>query len=351
MPIKVGIVGLGAMGVWHAATLRELRGFVLRSVCDITPAQRAVAEQDYGCRAFGELKPFLADPELDLVVVATPSHAHVEPTLAALRAGKHVVCEKPLAQTESDARRMFAAAEGAEKQLLTFQNRRWDSDFLTVARMVRSGRLGELQNIRLLRWFWSDLMQTFGVKSYRPGWRSEAAYGGGALLDFGAHYFDQLLQLLPAPVVDVYGDLRARRWTRDADDQFLAILRTANGVVAQVEFSQNAHPPLQVEWLLSGSQGGFRYDPDGSQYFTHNTRGKARSTPVKNLPSDWRAFYQNVAAVLAGRNPPAVQPRETLRLMRLLDAIRRSAATGKVVAFDDVYAPSTSTSPAPSRQA
>lgn len=339
MAIRVGIVGFGSMGLWHAERARTLPGFALHSVCDITPTQRRIATRDFGCLAHARLRSFLADRELDLVIVATPSHAHEAPVVTGLRAGKHVLCEKPLARTEAEARRMFAAAARAKRALMTFQNRRGDADFLTVRYAIRSGRLGPLHDIRLLRWEWTDIMRTFGVASYRPAWRSEAAYGGGTLLDFGAHYFDQLLQLLDSPVDSVFADLRGRRWTRDADDQFLVTLRTVDGIVAHVDYSQNAHVPLRVEWALSGRDAGFCYTPEGSAFYTHDARGHARVHGVKNAKGNWDILYHNIRAVIEQGAEPAVKPRETLRLMRVLDAVRRSARTGRVVRIKDEYAP------------
>jgi len=327
------------MGVWHAERARRLPGFRLRSVCDITPERRQAAERDHGCPAHAKLGPFLADDDLELVVVATPSHAHEKPVIAALKAGKHVLCEKPLARTEAEARRMFAAAERAGRTLMTFQNRRGDSDFLTVRKVVSTGRLGRLHDVRLIRWCWTDLMTTFGTASYRPGWRSEAACGGGTLLDFGAHYLDQVLLLLESPIESVYGYLRGLRWTRDADDQFQVILRTVDGTVAQIEYSQNAHVPIQVDWAVAGEDRGFRYEEKRSVLYSHTARGREKVTHVPNAREDWDILYRNLRGVIGGKAEPAVRPRETLRLMRVLDAIRRSARTGRVVRIKDEYAP------------
>jgi scyllo-inositol 2-dehydrogenase (NADP+) len=339
MAVEVGIVGLGTWGTWHAGRLRQLPGFKLRSVCDITPERRQAAKRDFGCPAYANLNEFLADDRLQLVIVATPSHAHETPVVAALRAGKHVLCEKPLAQTEAAARRMFTAAQRARRTLMTFQNRRGDADFLTAKKVVDSGRLGRLLDIRLVHWGWTDVMRKFGVKSFRPGWRTEAAYGGGTLLDFGPHHFDQLLQIVRSPIESVYADLRGRRWTKDADDQFLAILRTAEGTVVQLEYSQNSHVPVHVNWAINGTDAGFRYEEKQSFLYSHSTRGREKVSPVKNVPADWDRMHQNIRAVVAGRADPLVQPRETLRVMRVLDAIRRSAQSGRVVTIQDEYAP------------
>jgi scyllo-inositol 2-dehydrogenase (NADP+) len=327
------------MGTWHAERARRLPGFALHSVCDITPAQRQVAEREYGCAVHAGLESFLAADRLDLVVVATPTHAHEKPVVRALSAGKHVLCEKPLARTELEARRMFAAAARADRTLMTFQNRRGDADFRTVQKVVRSGRLGRLHDLRLIRWCWTDLMWTFAVKSYRPAWRSEAAYGGGTLMDFGAHFFDQLLLLLDSPIQTVFGDLRGRRWTQDADDQFTAILCTTDGVVAHVEYSQNAHVPIDVQWTINGSDAGFRYDPRESYWYERDLRGREKVRTIKNARDDWDILYRNLRRVIAGEAEPAIQSRQTLRLLRVLDAIRRSARTGCTVTIDDEYAP------------
>ncbi len=339
MAIRVGILGCGAMGLWHARRVRELRGYALHSIHDTSSEQRQAAAEEFGCPVYDSLPKFLADRALNLVVVATPSHAHVRPTIAALKAGKHVLCEKPLARTEAEASRMFAAAQKTRRTLMTFQNRRWDSDFLTVRKAVASGRLGRLLDIRLIRWGYTNIMQTFGAPGYRPAWRTEASFGGGTLLDLGAHYLDQLLQLVPQPIETVFGDLRGRRWTRDADDQFLVVLRTRDGLVAQVEYSQNAHVPVAVEWAVSGAKAGFRYDQDRSLICTHDARGAEKVRYVQNAGGNWDAAYHNLRAVLERGAQLAIQPHETLRLMRILDAVRRSALTGQVIRIKDEFAP------------
>ncbi len=326
------------MGLWHARRVRALPGYTLQSIQDTSAEQRRAAADEFGCPVHESLPEFLADRELDLVVVATPSHAHVEPTIAALKAGKHVLCEKPLARTEAEARRMFAAARQARRTLMTFQNRRWDSDYLTVRKAVASGRLGCLLDIRLIRWGYTNIMQTFGAPGYRPGWRTEASFGGGTLLDFGAHYLDQLLQLVPQPIESVFGDLRGRRWTRNADDQFLVILRTRDGLVAQAEYSQNAHVPVAVEWALNGVKAGFRYDKGESLVFTHDARGCEKVRYVQNASGDWDTAYHNLRAVIERGAPPAIRPQETLRLLRVLDAVRKSARTGRVIRIKDELA-------------
>ncbi|MBU0640009.1 MAG: Gfo/Idh/MocA family oxidoreductase [Planctomycetes bacterium] len=340
MSVGCGIVGFGEMAKWHAECVQNLDGLSLHSVFDITPACRAEAADRFGCRPYDNLAAFLDDDDLTLVIVATPSHAHVEPSLAALRAGKHVLVEKPIARTESEAEQMFAAAQTAGRTLMTFQNRRYDSDFLTTRQAVESGKLGRIHDIRFVRWCYSRIIATFGARAYRPGWRTEAAYGGGTLLDFGAHYLDQLLQLVPAPVESVYGELRGRRWTREVDDQFLVVVRFADDLTAVVEFSLSAVPSgVDVTWAISGARGGYRYEKDQGLLYSRNEDDEESVDTIPACPEDWPALYRNLCDVVNAAAEPLVKPRETLRLMRVLDAARRSAETRQVVAVDDVYAP------------
>ncbi|MBN2446584.1 MAG: Gfo/Idh/MocA family oxidoreductase [Phycisphaerae bacterium] len=338
MPLGIGVAGFGAMGRWHANAAQRTSGLKLVSVLDITPTCRKDAAKEHGCDTFAKLDEFVADERLDAVVVATPSNAHVEPVLAALRAGKHVLCDKPLVQTESQARRLFTAAEKAKRLLMTFQNRRLDGHFLTTADVVASGKLGPVQDIRYTEWAYTNLMQTFGVKGYRPGWRSEAAYGGGVLLDFGPHYIDQLLQMVSAPVESVYAIMQHRRWTRDADDQFLTVIRFRGDVTATIEVAHVAHPPIRVCWAINGPDGGYLFENDKGRIYTHTASRKEKVRDVRKKPDDWDGVYRNFRDAILGKAEPMVRPHETLRLMRVLDAIRRSSDSGCVVTLRDEYA-------------
>lgn len=338
------------MGRWHGDAIVRTPGLRLRSVCDITAGCRKDAEKKFGCETFSELGAFLADDQLDAVVVATPSHAHVEPVLAALKSGKTVLCDKPLVQSEREAKRLFSAAEKADRHLITFQNRRFDNYFRTAYKVVQGGKLGQLHELRLSEWWFNDVMATFGVKGYRPGWRTQAAYGGGVLMDFGPHYVDQLLQMVPEPVTAVHCVLNARRWAVDTDDQFVLSIQFESGVQAIIEVMMAAQVPLKTVWAISGSDAGFRWEQDAGTLYRRHANGKMTQKQIKPLPDDWDAFYRNLKNVLSGREEPLVKPSETLRLMRVLDASRRSAERGKVISIDDIYADGASRRPALGRR-
>lgn len=342
MPYKLGIVGYGAMGRWHAEAIERVRGLHLHSVCDITPVCRKDAEKKHGCQTHSDLKPFLQDPELDGVVVATPSHAHVQPVLAALKVGKPVLCDKPLVQNEREAKRLFTAAEKAGVVLMTFQNRRFDPYYKAAKKVITDGKLGKLHDLRLSEWWYNDVMATFGVAGYRPGWRTEAAYGGGVLNDFGPHYVDQLLQLVPQRVTGVHCVLSARRWTMDSDDQFVLSIQFEEGIQAIIEVMMAAHVPMSTVWAITGSDGGFRWEDDAGHFYQRSARGKVKHKLIKPPTGEWDDFYRNFHDLLRGKAEPLVKPNETLRLLRVLDAARRSAVKGKVIPIEDIYAGGTS---------
>jgi len=333
--IRVGVVGYGKMGSYHAREIpSQQRGFVIHSICDTSPGRLAAAKAELGCKTYSRLEEFLADKDLDLVVVATPSNAHVEPAIAALKAGKHVVVEKPMCTSYKDALRMAEAAKRARRVLVVYQNRRWDDYFLTTRKVVESGRLGRLYDIRFITWTWSRLMQTFGVKEFRPQWRSEAKFGGGVLLDFGPHYLDQLLLLVDSKVADVYCNLAGRRWTADADDQFQVTVRFENGVIATVEVSHNAIVPVDLRWVINGEKAGYKFENGQGWILTRTAKGDLRTRPVKAVPTNWAMFYKNLYRHLTKGEPPAVPLEQSLRLMKLIDAARKSACTGRVVAVN-----------------
>jgi len=154
-PIRVGIAGLGRSG-WgiHARLLEPLKDkYRIVATCDIDAARGQEMVARFGGRAYQDYAGLLGDPEVELIVVALPSYLHPSHSIMALQAGKHIVCEKPMAARVSDADAMIAAAKKAGKVLTIFQNRRYHADFLKVREVIASGKLGRIVMIPAqLRW-------------------------------------------------------------------------------------------------------------------------------------------------------------------------------------------------------
>ena len=325
--IRVGIVGFGSMGQYHADNFfKGSNKFELVAVCDPTEGRRKLAEQQYSVVSYESYKRFLEDEKVELVLAATPSNSHCEMAVKAMEAGKHCIVEKPMCLDTREAEEMIAVSHKTGKLLSVFQNRRWDSDARTTRQVIQSGVLGKIYQIKFASWGYSNLMQTYGVKEFRPQWRSEKKYGGGTLYDFGAHYIDELLTLIESPAVAVFGDLKALRWTKDADDSFCLIVYFANGVTAHLEYSQSSLATYGTGWLINAEKGGYR---NGT--IITGEPGQLKEEKVEELPTDWNIYYENIFEVLTKGAELLVKPEQVRRVMLIMDAMRESNEKRQVV--------------------
>ena len=326
-----GVVGLGSMGTgWHCETLSRLEQFDLVAGCDPSAERRALCEQQFGLTGYDSYDEMLGRDDLDLVVVATPSAMHHDHVIQALRAGKHVVCEKPFCMNLAECDEMIAAAEQSGKLLSAYQNRRWDGNHLSALHTVRSGLLGEIFFTKQVSMSYSAIMRTYGVPEFRPQWRAEKRYGGGLLYDFGPHNIDALLQLLGHPPVrDVYADLRGRLWSDEVDDCCLVDIRFENGVTSQVETTTVARLGFGGT-LIVGRDGAYL---NGT--IKVGEGDEEREFETKQFERDWDAFYLSIHAHLTEGEPVAIPLSETRQLMAIIDAALRSAETGQVIALSD----------------
>jgi predicted dehydrogenase len=205
--IATAIVGYGptgGMGFVHGTGVAGTEGLTLAAVCDRSEARRLAAAADFpGVAAFEHTEDIARDPDIDLVLIATPPVTHAALSLQMLEAGKHVACEKPLCLTVDEADRLIAAARANGLMLTVNQNRRWDADYLAIQRAVRGGLLGELFNV-----------ETFvgGFEHPCRYWHSDADISGGAAFDWGSHYIDWTLQLLGGLPATVSATAHKRVW-------------------------------------------------------------------------------------------------------------------------------------------
>ena len=188
---NVVVIGYGFAGrCFHAYLVGLASGLNLYGISTSRSEARDEIQRDLGVKTFRHFDEVLADPAVDLVVLATPNDLHAPHAIQALAAGKHVVTDKPMCLSIAEADQMIAASQAHDRLLSVFQNRRWDGDFLAVKNALAQGLLGDPF---LLEMFWGQ---------YGPprGWRSIARHGGGKFFDLGAHLVDQALQLIDAPL-------------------------------------------------------------------------------------------------------------------------------------------------------
>ena len=205
--IGVGIVGygpFGGMGYTHGLAATETPGLRFAAVCDSDPNRRVAAAADFP-DAIGhpDLDSLEADSDVDVVIVATPPAVHASLALRLLRAGKHVVVEKPMCLTVADADLLLATADEMGRTISVHQSRRWDGDYLALRRAIDTGLLGEVFN-----------METFVGSFEHPcrWWHSDDVLSGGAVYDWGSHHIDWILQVMGAPPSEVRASSHKRVW-------------------------------------------------------------------------------------------------------------------------------------------
>ena len=344
---RVALVGYGLAGRdFHGRLLRATPGLEVAAIVTANPSRQAEARADFPSATVhtraDELWAAVAD-SFDVVVVATSTAAHAPLSAAAINAGKHVVVEKPLAATAQQARRLVELAAAGGSLLVPFLNRRWDSDHLTVRRLLAEDALGTVLRYesRFDRW---------RPEARTGAWREElsAAEGGGVLLDLGVHLVDQALTL-HGPVDHVYAEVAARRGGAD-DDVFVA-LQHASGVTSHLWANALAAAPgprlrvlgsraAYVVEGLDGQEEALRAgrDPAGNSFgveprerWGHLFHGEADVVAVAPERGCWLRFYTELVRCLRGEASPPVQAEDAVTVLKVLDAARESARSGAVV--------------------
>ncbi len=328
-PVGVGLVGYGAIARDHAASISQVAGLRLTGVCDISDERRELASREWGVPAHATLSAMLDDSAVGLVVVGTPPVAHADAVLAALAAGKHVVCEKPFALRVDEVDRMIDEATSRDRVLTVYQSRRWDPDYLALRDVVRSGGIGEL-----------FYMESFigGYSHPCDFWHSHEPISGGMIYDWGSHYFDWILQLFPDSVRTLSAHAHKRVWHDVTNsDQVRVDLTFANG--AQASFLQSdIAGALKPKWYLLGTHGAvvgeWRDAPVPADFPARvkilRPAGGARPNEeiVELPPRDEHGFYRNLADHLAWDEALAVTAAEARRTVAVMEAATNSIARG-----------------------
>ena len=334
--VRYGLVGYGSGGrIFHTPLIASAPGIEFLGVVTRSPERRA--QLPVGVTAFDSIAD-LAAAGAEGVTISTPVTTHAELAREAVAQGLAVVVDKPYALDAEAAREVTTAAADAGVLLTVYQNRRWDSDFLTVRRLLGEGALGEIRRFesRFERW--------------APD-RAVPPSGGGSLLDFGSHLVDQAVQLF-GPVARVYAEVRGEEYQ---DDDVFVALHHADGVESHLWGSWRQAAP-GPRFRVSGSTGTYIVDgvdgmdiqesllkagrtPTGlgERWGVEPEHGWGRlqhgktSAPVPTERGRWDTFYPAVARAIRGEGPLPVDPWDAVRNMDVLDAARISARTGETV--------------------
>src|SRR5271166_1386707 len=247
------IVGCGMIAGFHLKALAEIEGAQVVAVVDKVPAalERFRDKHQLDCRLYSSLAPALENPEVDIVIVSTPSGAHMEPAVAAAEAGKHVVVEKPLEVTLERCDRIIEACERNGVKLCTIFPSRFADANRTLKAAVDAGRFGRLTlGETTCKWWRSQAYYDQG------GWRgTKALDGGGALMNQAIHNVDLLLWMM-GPVTHVSGFIAMLAHERiEVEDTAVACLRFASGALGVIEATTSAHPGLPKTIAVHGDRG------------------------------------------------------------------------------------------------
>jgi len=345
--LHVGVIGLG-IGRWHASNFDESRRCKLVAVCDQNERLRTITCDKHGLPAdsgYGDYRRMFADAKrtgLEAVSIALPNKLHAPVTVAAMKAGLHVLCEKPMSTSAAGARRMIEAAKAARKTLMINFSSRFEWESWAIKRAIEAGKIGDIYFARSI---WH---RRRGVPIGSQWFTTKSMSGGGPIIDLGVHRLDLAMWLMgnPKPVTvsastfAVFGPDIAKKQgkTYDVEDLGCALIRFDNGatLILEASWAANIQMADEIATHLYGDKGGMVYrnlsdEPWSEAILFDESRGGPRDTPLaKPAKATLSSFQEFVNACLDGREPIATA-QQGLDVQVILDAIYKSAATGKEV--------------------
>jgi scyllo-inositol 2-dehydrogenase (NADP+) len=347
--IRVGIVGFGMGGrVFHGPLVSSVDGLEFAAVLERSTSHAAARYP--GVKTFRSLDEMLAESSLGLFIVTTPSGTHFEVAKQILEAGRPVVVDKPMSASSTQIAELIGLAAARKVLLAPFHNRRWDSDFLTIKKLLHEGVLGRLVafDSRFDRW-----------RPNKPTdrlWKETAELGGGVLLDLGTHIADQALALFGQPE-SVSADARCERDWASVNDAFTLQLRYSDGLLVTLG-ANSLSLPAGPRFYLRGTKGNYsKYglDPQeaalnkitriadgpwGREPQAHwgtlylDAEGGTITRPVEPAIGDYRFYYAGIRDALLGKGPLPVAPADAWRVARLLEFAVESSKQRREIPCD-----------------
>lgn len=346
--LNLAIVGYGGMGSYHGNNyLRENAKFEISGIFDIDASRYAAARENgiENYDRFHSKEEIAADASTDAVLIATPNDSHLEYVTFFAQAGKHIICEKPVALSSDEYAQMLEVCEKNKVVLMVHQNRRWDPDFLTVKKMYDENVLGKFCRIE------SRVQGANGI----PGdWRKFEEKGGGMMLDWGVHLIDQMVYMLPELPESVY----CRYFYGagfEVDDGFRLEMNYNGGLSVEIAVDTNCFIPLPrwtvygadgtaviEDWALNGGIVKPVYSKDikiagiqAGNGFTKTMAYRTAESVVKSeldkvIPEP-NAFYNEFYDVVVDHKEPLIRSSEVMNVMKIMEAAKRSAKENQVI--------------------
>ncbi len=344
--VRTGIAGYGNGGrLFNATIIDSVEGFRITKILTKNENKIAAAREDFPeAEVVSRFTDLIRDPEIDLVVVTTPNHFHRDLAKKALKAGKNVVVEKPFTVTVEEADELIELAAKNNLVLSVNHNRRWDSDFLTVKKVVEGNKLGEIVD-------YEAHFDRFR-NEVANGWKEDKENAGsGILYDLGSHLIDQALTLF-GPPKEIYSDLRKQRKNADVPDNFEVLLYYPNlKATLKSSFLVKAKGPT---YSVHGTKGSFlKYGidsqeemlksglkPNGNWGWGQESQeiwGKLdileESSTIESETGDYRKFYQNIYDAITKNAELQVKPEQAREVIRVIELAIQSSKEKRVVGF------------------
>ena len=345
--INVGLIGYGMAGrVFHAPLVHQVEGLYLAAIRETKEENINIIKERYpDAKIVNKTAALLEDPSIDLIVVAAPNKYHYNLTKEALNAGKHVVVDKPFTITSAEAQELVELARKVGKVVSVYQNRRWDSDFLTVKKVIESGKLGRIVEYEShFDRFRNDI---------RPNtWKEEGELGTGLLYDLGSHLIDQALVLFGEPV-SISADIRVQRDNSEIPDHF-SMMMDYGKFKATIRSGMLVKEPLP-KYTILGTEGAFvKYGMDVQEAALNeakiplsdpnwgkepeeiwgilNTVAEGRVT-LESEKGDYVAFYANVCNAINNKAELIVKPEQALTTIKVIEYAMQSHEEKRTIPF------------------
>ena len=346
MPIGFGIVGAGMISRFHAKALADVRGAKLVACADNAPGRAEALAKEFDGKAYDSVDAMLADKAVDAVTIATPSGAHMEPAVAAARAGKHVIVEKPLEITLKKCDKIIDACDKAGVKLSAIFPSRFHDSSKLMKQAVDQQRFGRLTlGDAYVKWYRTQ--QYYDSGAWRGTW---ALDGGGALMNQAVHTVD-LLAWFMGPVVEVQAYTATLAHERiEVEDAAVATLRFANGALGVIEATTAAYPGYLKRIELHGSEGSAVLEVEDIKHWDFIKKTRADAAVLRQMAeskstgggaADPAAIghhghamqFQDFVDAIRKDRKPAIDGHEGRRSVEVILAIYQSAKTGKRVAL------------------
>lgn len=329
MELNFGLIGCGRIAKRHAEIIKKTENANLIAVCDIDSAKATIFGNEFSANTFNTIDKLLLNSEIDIVSICTPNGLHAIHSIKALKAGKHVLCEKPMAINVVDCGEMIKAAEKANKRLFIIKQNRYNPPVVAVKEAIENGKLGNINSIQL-SCFWNR-----NEDYYKNSWKGTKDLDGGTLYTQFSHFVD-LLYYLMGDVRDLkaYGANYCHKGQIEFEDSGVVILRFYNDAIGTINYTVNSHQQnMEGSLTLFGDKGTVKI---GGQYLNELEYQNIENYTIENLPkgnnannygkykgsmSNHDKIYENVVDVLINNGQITTNMFEGLKTVEIIDKI------------------------------